>query len=99
MSLFEISKVTTSIKSSVDFTLNTSVARAASLLVRLVEGTERWETTDHRVLPQNWGGTEKNRTVTGMGLNSKANDRHKNLALRRDEFRGLCSNVAVDQVA
>ncbi|GFU09233.1 hypothetical protein TNCV_1122381 [Trichonephila clavipes] len=38
------------------------------------------------VLPQNWGGTEQNRTVTCMVL--KANDRCENLALRHDEFRG-----------
>ncbi|GFS99491.1 hypothetical protein TNCV_4534591 [Trichonephila clavipes] len=36
--------------------------RASSPLVRLVEGEERWETPDP--LPQNWGGTELNRTVT-----------------------------------
>ncbi|GFW60510.1 hypothetical protein TNCV_568581 [Trichonephila clavipes] len=40
------------------------------------------------VLPQNWSGTEKNRTVTCMVLKSKANNRRKNLALSRDEFRG-----------
>ncbi|GFS62103.1 hypothetical protein TNCV_476601 [Trichonephila clavipes] len=39
-------------------------------------------------LPQNWGGTEQNRTVKCMVLKAKANDRHKNLALRWDVFRG-----------
>ncbi|GFV97033.1 uncharacterized protein TNCV_3526191 [Trichonephila clavipes] len=39
--------------------------RAASPLVRLVEGKERWETpAPQGVLPQNWGGTKLNRTVT-----------------------------------
>ncbi|GFX79186.1 mariner transposase [Trichonephila clavipes] len=42
--------------------------RAANPLVRLVEGEERWESPDHPhgVLPQNWDGTEQNRTVTCM---------------------------------
>ncbi|GFX29220.1 uncharacterized protein TNCV_3217541 [Trichonephila clavipes] len=64
--------------------------RATSPLVRLVEGEERWEVPDQPqgVLPQNWGGTEQNRTVTCMVLIAKANDRHKNLALNHDEFRG-----------
>ncbi|GFX85388.1 hypothetical protein TNCV_3715621 [Trichonephila clavipes] len=44
--------------------------------------------TPQSVLPQNWGGTEQNRTVTSMVLKAKANDRRKNLALRHDEFRG-----------
>ncbi|GFW45519.1 uncharacterized protein TNCV_3244591 [Trichonephila clavipes] len=68
-------------------TLNSRLA--ASPLVRLVGGEERWETPDHSqgVLPQNWGGTEKNRTVTCMVLKAKANDRRKTLALGRDEFR------------
>ncbi|GFV39291.1 hypothetical protein TNCV_1229931 [Trichonephila clavipes] len=38
------------------------------------------------VLPQNWGETKQNRTVTCMVLKAKANDRRKNLALRRDKF-------------
>ncbi|GFX96706.1 hypothetical protein TNCV_244931 [Trichonephila clavipes] len=52
--------------------------RAASPLVRLLEWEDKWETPDHiqDVLPQNWGGTEKNRTVTYMVLKAKANDRH-----------------------
>ncbi|GFV36744.1 uncharacterized protein TNCV_2649881 [Trichonephila clavipes] len=38
--------------------------RATSPLVRLVEGEEKREASDHPqiVLPQNWGGTESNRT-------------------------------------
>ncbi|GFV42916.1 uncharacterized protein TNCV_1587241 [Trichonephila clavipes] len=65
--------------------------RAISPLVRLVERKERREASDHSqdVLPQNWGGTEQNRTVTCMVLKAKANDRRKNLALSHDEFRGL----------
>ncbi|GFX32462.1 hypothetical protein TNCV_2173801 [Trichonephila clavipes] len=44
-------------------TLNSS--RAASLLVRLMEEVG-WEALDHRqdALPQNWGGTKPNHTVT-----------------------------------
>ncbi|GFY16800.1 uncharacterized protein TNCV_4338011 [Trichonephila clavipes] len=63
---------------------------AASPLVKLVEGVEKWEASGHPqgVLPQNWGGTEQNRTVTCVVLKVKANDRHKNLAPRHDEFRG-----------
>ncbi|GFV10715.1 uncharacterized protein TNCV_1755541 [Trichonephila clavipes] len=51
--------------------------RAASPLVRLVEGEERWEAPDHpqSVLPQNWSGTELNRSVTCMVLKATANDR------------------------
>ncbi|GFS62225.1 uncharacterized protein TNCV_477441 [Trichonephila clavipes] len=53
--------------------------RAASPLVRLVEGEERWEAPGHQgVLPLSWGGTEQNRTVTCMVLKAKANDRRKN---------------------
>ncbi|GFW43102.1 uncharacterized protein TNCV_1474971 [Trichonephila clavipes] len=64
--------------------------RAASHLVRLVEGEERWEESDYPQggLPQNWGGTDQNRIDTGMVLKAKANDRRKNLALSHDEFRG-----------
>ncbi|GFV43130.1 uncharacterized protein TNCV_1410271 [Trichonephila clavipes] len=74
--------------------------RAASPLVRLVEGEERWEAPDHPqcVLPQNWGGTEQNRSITGMVLKAKA-DRRKNLALSHEEFCGPRSDVTVDQVA
>ncbi|GFW17370.1 uncharacterized protein TNCV_3905801 [Trichonephila clavipes] len=59
-------------------TLNSS--RAASPLVWLVEGKERWETPDHPqgFLLLNWDGTEQNRTVTCMVLKAKANDRCKN---------------------
>ncbi|GFV09862.1 uncharacterized protein TNCV_2599161 [Trichonephila clavipes] len=61
--------------------------RAASHLVRLVEGEERWEAPDHPqgVFPQNWGETELNRSVTCMLLKSMANDKH-HLALCHDEF-------------
>ncbi|GFV11526.1 hypothetical protein TNCV_975181 [Trichonephila clavipes] len=42
--------------------------RAASLLVRLVEGEEKWEPPDHLqgVLPQTWGKVDQNRSVTCM---------------------------------
>ncbi|GFX41762.1 uncharacterized protein TNCV_388751 [Trichonephila clavipes] len=64
--------------------------QAASPLARLEEGEERCKVPDHPqgVLPQNWGETEQNRTVTCMVLKDKANDLRKILALRRDEFRG-----------
>ncbi|GFT57211.1 hypothetical protein TNCV_1692191 [Trichonephila clavipes] len=63
--------------------------RAASSLVRLVAGEERWVAPDHPqdVLPQNWGGTEQNRAVTCLVLKTNVNERCKNLALRRNEFR------------
>ncbi|GFW14311.1 cullin-4A [Trichonephila clavipes] len=69
-------------------TLNSHLA--ASHLVRLVEEEGKWEVPDHSqgVLPQNWSGTEKNRTVTFMVLIAKANYRRKNLAHSRDECRG-----------
>ncbi|GFX78575.1 uncharacterized protein TNCV_30151 [Trichonephila clavipes] len=64
--------------------------RAASPLMKLVEGEERWEAPDdpHGVLPQIWDGTEQNRTVTYMVIKGKANDKRKNLALRYDKFGG-----------
>ncbi|GFY00741.1 uncharacterized protein TNCV_2141331 [Trichonephila clavipes] len=57
--------------------------RAASPLVWLVEGEERWEASDHPqgFLPLNWGRTEQNRTVTCMVFKAKANDRRKNSSL------------------
>ncbi|GFX53490.1 hypothetical protein TNCV_4652761 [Trichonephila clavipes] len=63
--------------------------RAASPLVRLVEGEERWEAPDHPqgVLSLNWDETELNRSVTCMVLKALANDRC-HLALCHDEFRG-----------
>ncbi|GFX59639.1 uncharacterized protein TNCV_3754041 [Trichonephila clavipes] len=68
--------------------------RAASPLVRLVEGKERWEASDHpqRVLTLNWGGIEPNRTITCMVLKATANDR-RHLALCHDEFRGPRSGL------
>ncbi|GFX81660.1 uncharacterized protein TNCV_4644981 [Trichonephila clavipes] len=51
--------------------------------------------TPQGVLPPNWGGTEQICTVNCMVF--KANDRHKNLALHRDELRGPGSVVTVDQ--
>ncbi|GFW24179.1 uncharacterized protein TNCV_1847381 [Trichonephila clavipes] len=51
--------------------------RAASPLVWLMEGEEKWEDLDHPrgFLPLNWGGTEQKRTLTCMV--AKANDRRK----------------------
>ncbi|GFU79514.1 uncharacterized protein TNCV_2915741 [Trichonephila clavipes] len=68
--------------------------RAASPFVRLAEGEERWEASDHpqSVLPLNWGGIEPNRTVTYMVLKATANDR-RHLALCHDEFRGPRSGL------
>ncbi|GFU92701.1 uncharacterized protein TNCV_2892101 [Trichonephila clavipes] len=64
--------------------------RAATHLVRFMEQEGRWETPDHPqvVVPQNWGGTEQNRSVTYKILKDKANYRRKNLFLHRDEFHG-----------
>ncbi|GFV70942.1 uncharacterized protein TNCV_4164891 [Trichonephila clavipes] len=52
--------------------------RAASPLVRLVGGEERWVAPDHPqgVLPQNWGETKLNRSVTRVGLKVTANRCH-----------------------
>ncbi|GFV11951.1 uncharacterized protein TNCV_3181821 [Trichonephila clavipes] len=63
--------------------------RAANPLVRLVEGEEKWEASDHPqgVLSQNWGETELNRFVTCMVLKATDNDRHQ-LALCHDDFHG-----------
>ncbi|GFT43141.1 uncharacterized protein TNCV_5119921 [Trichonephila clavipes] len=68
--------------------------RAASPLVRLVEGEERWEASDHPrcVLPLNWGGIKPNRTVTCMVLKATANDR-RHLTRCHDEFRGPRSGL------
>ncbi|GFV00227.1 zinc finger protein [Trichonephila clavipes] len=71
--------------------------RAASPLVWLVEGEERWDHTQG-ALPQNRGGNERNRTVTCMVLKATANDR-RHLALCHDEFRGprygLCQSGGI----
>ncbi|GFY11894.1 uncharacterized protein TNCV_4973941 [Trichonephila clavipes] len=68
--------------------------RAASPLVRLVEGEERWDASDHpqSVLPLNWGETEPKRTVTCKAPKATANDR-RHLALYHDEFRGPRSGL------
>ncbi|GFY35583.1 uncharacterized protein TNCV_196831 [Trichonephila clavipes] len=57
--------------------------RAASPLMWLVKGEDRWETPGHPqvFLPLNWSGTEQNRTVICMELKTKANDRRKNDSL------------------
>ncbi|GFX64927.1 uncharacterized protein TNCV_450651 [Trichonephila clavipes] len=64
--------------------------RAAWSLVRLMEGVERWEASDHSqdVHPQDWGGIYQNRTITCMVLKARANDWRKNLDFSRDEFHG-----------
>ncbi|GFV37418.1 uncharacterized protein TNCV_3174521 [Trichonephila clavipes] len=48
--------------------------RAASLLVRFVEGEERWKAPNQPqyFLPQNWGENELNRSVTCMVLKNTA---------------------------
>ncbi|GFV34259.1 uncharacterized protein TNCV_991801 [Trichonephila clavipes] len=48
--------------------------RASIPLMKLVEGEEKWEAPDHPTLPQNWGGTELNRSVTCMVLRATTND-------------------------
>ncbi|GFX80275.1 hypothetical protein TNCV_2642911 [Trichonephila clavipes] len=58
--------------------------RATSPLVRLVVARdERCEANSllQGVQPQNWGGTELNRTVTCMLLKATANDRRTSSAL------------------
>ncbi|GFX85521.1 uncharacterized protein TNCV_3716931 [Trichonephila clavipes] len=51
--------------------------RAASPLVWVVEGEDRWEAPGHHqgFLPLNWSGTEQNCTVTCMVFKAKANGR------------------------
>ncbi|GFS83938.1 uncharacterized protein TNCV_2363681 [Trichonephila clavipes] len=78
--------------------------RAASPLVRLVEGEERWVASYHpqSVLPLNWGAIKPNRTITCMVLKAKANDR-RHLAICHDEFRGprygLCRSGGISHNA
>ncbi|GFT32016.1 hypothetical protein TNCV_3468611 [Trichonephila clavipes] len=48
------------------------------------------ETSDHpRAFPQNWGGTEQNRTVTCIILKATANDRRTASTLATTNFVGL----------
>ncbi|GFX37581.1 hypothetical protein TNCV_3201051 [Trichonephila clavipes] len=65
--------------------------RAASPLVRLVEGEERWEAPDHLqdVLPQNWGGTEQKHAVTCMELKITTNGMRQYLVPAVINFAGL----------
>ncbi|GFX24289.1 hypothetical protein TNCV_1366681 [Trichonephila clavipes] len=51
-----------------------NIRRVASPLVRLVEGEERLLTPPPGILPQNWFGTELNRSV--MVLKTTADDWH-----------------------
>ncbi|GFV34843.1 gag-pol polyprotein [Trichonephila clavipes] len=61
--------------------------RAASPLVGLVEGEERWRPlTTPGVLPQNWGGNEPNRTTICMVLKAKANDMRANISVIPKSF-------------
>ncbi|GFX27533.1 uncharacterized protein TNCV_4995881 [Trichonephila clavipes] len=62
--------------------------RAASPLVRLVEGEEKWEYPDHPQTCLNWDETELQRYIACMVLKATANDR-RHLALSHDEFNGL----------
>ncbi|GFY28383.1 uncharacterized protein TNCV_1970381 [Trichonephila clavipes] len=59
--------------------------RAASPLVRLVEGEERWEAPDLLlcVFPQNLGGTVPKSNVTCMVLKATSNDRRTSSSLPR----------------
>ncbi|GFS84491.1 hypothetical protein TNCV_4606711 [Trichonephila clavipes] len=70
-------------------TRNRSEFRTANIILP-PKGKERWEASGHSqgILPQNWGGTEQNPTVTCLVLKAMANDRRKILTLSRDEFRG-----------
>ncbi|GFV43450.1 hypothetical protein TNCV_5151 [Trichonephila clavipes] len=68
-------------------TLNS--CRATSQLVRFVEREKRREYSNHpQNVPQNWGGTEQNHTVTCIVLKVNADNRRKNLVLSLAEFRG-----------
>ncbi|GFY10197.1 uncharacterized protein TNCV_2628761 [Trichonephila clavipes] len=69
-------------------TLNSRRATSPPLL-RLVEEEKRCDAPDHPqgILPQNWGETQINRSVTCMVLKAAANDRC-HLTLCHDEFRG-----------
>ncbi|GFW24531.1 uncharacterized protein TNCV_2403961 [Trichonephila clavipes] len=53
------------------------------------EGEERWEDPDHPQgdLPQIWGETELNHSITDIVLKATAND-SRHLALCHNEFRG-----------
>ncbi|GFY27287.1 hypothetical protein TNCV_2069071 [Trichonephila clavipes] len=53
--------------------------RAASPLVRLAGGEERWEASDHPqdVLPQNWSEAQQDHIAIYMVLKTKTNDRRK----------------------
>ncbi|GFV19416.1 uncharacterized protein TNCV_3663491 [Trichonephila clavipes] len=68
--------------------------RAASPLVRFLEGEERLEATDHLqgVLPQNWDGTKPNCIVTLMGLKATANDRIRPPGLSPEHHWYQCSH-------
>ncbi|GFW08201.1 hypothetical protein TNCV_956321 [Trichonephila clavipes] len=66
-------------------TLNS--CRAASPLVRLVEGKERWKASDPS---QDWDGIKPISTVTCMMLKATANDRHTTTqSLATINFMGL----------
>ncbi|GFU83108.1 uncharacterized protein TNCV_65771 [Trichonephila clavipes] len=73
-------------------TLNSG--RATSPLVKIGgRGREVGGPCPHQgVLPENWGETELNRSVTCMVLKTTANDR-RHLVLCHDEFRGRSSGL------
>ncbi|GFX34299.1 hypothetical protein TNCV_3226461 [Trichonephila clavipes] len=78
--------------------------RATSLLVRLVEGEERWEAPDHPqgVFPQNCGGIEPSHTVTCMVLKAAVNDKSKSSLLPWMNFVGIdlmLISVTADQAS
>ncbi|GFS82162.1 hypothetical protein TNCV_250211 [Trichonephila clavipes] len=62
--------------------------RAASPLVRLVEGGEMLLATSRAPPPLNCDKMEQNRSVICMAIKANAYGRRKNLARHRDEFRG-----------
>ncbi|GFU89777.1 hypothetical protein TNCV_4116671 [Trichonephila clavipes] len=74
--------------------------RAASPLVKLIEGKERWELPGRppMCVPSKLGRTEPNRIVTGMVLKATSNNRRKSLALCRDEFHIPRSDTASQEV-
>ncbi|GFV77166.1 hypothetical protein TNCV_2108521, partial [Trichonephila clavipes] len=74
---------------------------AASLLVRLVDGEERWEALDNPqgVLPHSSSEMEPHHTIACLVLKAKTNDRSKTSPLSSINFVGLdlmLQSVTVD---
>ncbi|GFW15638.1 hypothetical protein TNCV_3581361 [Trichonephila clavipes] len=69
--------------------------RTASPLAKLVSGTEMCYPNHLQcILPQNWGGTGPNRTVTCMVLKATANDPQSD-TIRKVEFVTVAQNKVI----